>query len=84
MKLIVRKWGNGAGVFLQRALLDEIDCDIGQSLEVVVDNGSLVLRPDRDAEFTLNDLLSTCTPSKMRLCREDRAWLDAAPVGGEL
>ncbi len=84
MKIAIQKWGNGAAVRLQRALLQQIDCEIGQSLEVEVVEGGLMLRPSREPEFSLEELLSTCTPAKVGLSEEDKQWLDDQPMGKEV
>jgi len=84
MKLSIQKWGNGAAVRIQRALLQQIKCDIGESLEVEVVDGGLFLRPAREPEYSLDDLLASCTPEKVTLNDEDKEWLDDEPVGREM
>ncbi|MEQ9270083.1 MAG: AbrB family transcriptional regulator [Haliea sp.] len=84
MKLSIQKWGNGAVVRLQRPLLRQIRCEIGESLEVEVVDGGLFLRPVREPEFSLDELLGTCTPENVRLSDEDHAWLQDPPAGNEL
>jgi hypothetical protein len=51
---------------------------------VTVKNGGLFLKPVPTPEFTLENLLSTCTPEAMALDDEDREWLHGSPVGEEL
>jgi len=84
MRLAIQKWGNGAAVRLQRPLLQQIQCEIGESLEVEVVDGGLFLRPIRKPEFSLDELLESCTPDKMDLDEEDREWLQDSPKGREL
>ena len=84
MKLSIQKWGNGAAVRLQRDLLKQIKCEIGESLEVEVVDGGLFLRPVLDPKYSLDDLLATCTHENVWLTDEDREWLEAEPVGREL
>jgi antitoxin MazE len=83
MKLAIQKWGNGAAVRIHRALLQQIKCDIGESLEVEVVDGGLFLRPAREPEYSIDELLASCTPDKVKLTDEDREWLDAQPAGKE-
>ncbi len=83
MRLSIQKWGNGAAVRLQRPLLRQIQCEIGETLEVEVVDGGLFLRPVRAPEFSLDELLESCTPDKVGLDEEDRAWLQDAPQGKE-
>lgn len=84
MKLSIQKWGNGAAVRLQRPLLQQIQCEIGESLEVEVVDGGLFLKPVRDPEFSLDELLASCTPENVRLSDEDKEWLQDSPKGKEL
>jgi len=83
MRLSIQKWGNGAAVRLHRALLKQIDSGVGGTLEVEVVDGGLLLKPVKKPEFTLDELLATCTSESVRLDDEDREWLDAPPVGKE-
>lgn len=84
MKLSIQKWGNGAAVRLQRPLLQQIQCSIGESLEVEVVDGGLFLRPVREPEFSLDDILESCTAENVRLSDEDLEWLQDTPRGGKL
>jgi len=84
MKLSIQKWGNGAAVRLQRPLLRQIQCEIGETLEVEVVDGGLFLRPTKKPEFSLDELLATCTPDRVGLSEEDREWLEDSPQGKEL
>ncbi len=84
MKLQIQKWGNGAAVRLQRPLLQQIQCEIGESLEVEIIDGGLMLRPAKKPEFTLDELLESCTPAKVGRDDTDREWLEDAPQGKEV
>ena len=46
-------------------------------------SGRLVVEPQQQPRYTLDELLAQCNP-KAPLSKEDREWLDAAPVGSEL
>lgn len=83
MELEILKWGNSAAIRINRALLKQIKANVGASLVAEVRNGGLFLKPATELQYSLTDLLSTCTKAKMRLDDEDRAWLDATPVGKE-
>jgi antitoxin component of MazEF toxin-antitoxin module len=84
MRLSIQKWGNGAAVRLQRPLLQQIQCSIGESLEVEVVDGGLFLRPVREPAFSLDEILETCTAENVSLSDEDREWLHDSPQGREL
>ncbi|MFV0278339.1 MAG: hypothetical protein ACK5HY_14315, partial [Parahaliea sp.] len=68
---------------LTGAVLQQIKCDIGESLEVEVVDGGLFLRPAREPEYSLDELLASCTPSKVKLTDEDSEWLGAKRMGKE-
>lgn len=84
MKLTIQKWGSGAVVRLQIPLLQQIQCSIGDSLEVEVVDGGLFLRPVREPGLSLDDILESCTAENVRLLEEDREWLQGTSRGREL
>lgn len=43
----VQKWGNSQGLRLSKALLAEVDIEVGDEVEVIVRGGELVLSPVR-------------------------------------
>jgi antitoxin component of MazEF toxin-antitoxin module len=84
MELEIQKWGNSAAIRLNQSLLRQIKAGIGVSLVVEVRNGGLFLKPAPAPQYSIEDLLASCTKAKMRLDDEDQVWLDAAPVGKEV
>lgn len=84
MKLSIKQWGNGAGLPLSKPLLKLIESEVGDVVDAQVVDGGLLIKPLRAPEYTLDELLSTCTRSNTRLDGEDRAWLQNSPVGKEL
>ena len=82
MELKIQSWGNSAAIRINQALLKQINAEIGGSLVAEVRNGGLFLKPAEPA-YILDDLLSSCTKSKMRLDDEDRQWIDDEPAGKE-
>ena len=56
---------------------------VGAKVDIAVENDRLVVQPQKRPTYSLDDLLAQCdetdTPSA-----EDRAWIDAKPVGNEL
>ena len=82
MELKIQSWGNSAAIRINQALLKQINAEIGGSLVAEIRNGGLFLKPAEPA-YILDDLLSSCTESKMRLDDEDRQWIDDEPAGKE-
>jgi len=64
-------------------LLELLKLGAGAAVDIGVENGRLIVQPRVRPVYTLDQLLAQCdqidTPSD-----EDRAWLDAKPVGKEL
>jgi antitoxin MazE len=59
VRVEVQKWGNSAAVRIPARALKAADMHVGQSLELRVEPGRLVLEPARE---TLDDLLARMTP----------------------
>ena len=65
------------------ALLDLLHLQAGATVGLTVDHGRLVVEPRPRPRYSLNELLARCDASAEPMA-EDREWLDAKPVGGEL
>lgn len=76
MRVEIQKWGNSAAVRVPAPALRDAGVQIGQSLELRVEAGRLVLEP---AAENLEDLLARITPDNMH----GLAFEDAA-VGNEV
>ena len=83
-ELEIQKWGNSAAIRLNKGILQQISCDIGTKFEALVQDGGVFLKPIREPEYTLAELLSTCTKSNTRLEDEDKSWLGMKSVGKEI
>ncbi|AOY65047.1 MULTISPECIES: AbrB/MazE/SpoVT family DNA-binding domain-containing protein [Xanthomonas] len=79
----LRKVGGSVMLAVPPALLDVLHIGAGAKVGLAVDNGRLVVEPHARPRYTLADLLAQCDASA-ELASEDREWLDAKPVGGEL
>lgn len=79
----LRKVGGSVMLALPPALLDLLQLKVGATVSVEVANGRLVVDPQPKPRYTLEELLALSDFSQP-LTEEDREWLDASPVGGEL
>jgi antitoxin ChpS len=79
----LRKVGGSVMLALPPALLDLLQLKVGATVSVEVANGRLVVDPQLKPRYTLEELLALSDFSQP-LTEEDREWLDAPPVGGEL
>jgi antitoxin MazE len=43
----IQKWGNSQGLRLSKSLLEDANLDVGDSVDVAAQNGSLVITPVR-------------------------------------
>jgi antitoxin ChpS len=79
----LRKVGGSVMLAVPPALLDILHLQPGARVGITVEGGRLVVEPQQRRRYTLDELLAQCDP-RARRTREDRAWLDSKPVGGEL
>jgi antitoxin ChpS len=66
------------------AVLARLDLHAGATVGLTVENGRLVVEPAPRPHYRLEQLLAQCKPVRKRRTIEERAWLDARPVGREL
>lgn len=62
MRVEVQKWGNSAAVRIPAPALKDAGMQVGQSLELHVEGGRLVIEP---ATESLEDLLAKMTPENL-------------------
>ena len=65
------------------ALLDLLKLRAGARVDIDVENGRLVIQPKPRPSYSLDELLAQCDETGAPSA-EDRAWIDAKPVGEEL
>ena len=80
----LRKVGGSVMLAVPPAILELLHLRAGAMVGVTVDGGRLVIDPQPPRpRYTLDELLAQCDAST-ELTAEDRAWVDAKPVGSEL
>mgnify|MGYP000249080348 FL=1 len=86
----VRKWGNGLGILLPRAIVKELGIEAGDELEFDIDNGQIIIfdpKKDKDRlripRYKLEDLLAGYDVSQEQdeIAKE---WDNIEPVGQEI
>ena len=65
------------------ALLDLLKLGVGAKVDIDVQNGRLIVQPRTRPRYSLDELLAQCEETAPPSA-EDRAWIDAKPVGNEL
>lgn len=73
----VAKWGNSLGLRLPKSVALEARVDEGDTVDVSVKNGAIVIRPSRPT-YSLEQLVAKITP---RNRHRESAW--GTPVGHE-
>ncbi len=79
----LRKVGGSIMLAVPPAILDLLHLRVGATVGLIVDHGRLVIEPSPRPRYALDELLAQCDASA-ELTAEDREWLDAKPIGGEL
>ena len=74
----VSKWGNSLGLRLPKSIAREAQLDAGDTVDVSVDNGVIVVRPSRP-RYSLEDLVSRITA---RNRHDESDW--GRPLGHEV
>ncbi len=80
----LKKAGGSLVMTVPASVRDALELSEGQRLSVVVDNGRMVLEPTKPRKtYSLDELIAQCD-FEQPYSEEERAWLDAPPVGREL
>ena len=72
------KWGNSLGLRLPKSVAREVQLDAGDTVDVSVDNGAIVIRPSRP-RYSLDELVGRITA---RNRHDESDW--TRPVGHEV
>ena len=79
----LRKVGGSVMLAVPPALLDVLHLTAGAKVGLAVDNGRLVIEPKARPRYTMAELLAASDYSQPQPA-EEREWVDAPAVGGEL
>lgn len=78
MKAKIQKWGNSLAVRIPKAYAHEMKVGDGASIQMMVEEGALVIRPDRGSEWALEALLAGVTDENIH-----EEWETGPPRGRE-
>ena len=79
----LRKVGGSIMLAVPPALLDLLKLGVGAKVEIDVEDGRLIVEPKARPVYSLDELLAQCVETSTPPA-EDRAWIEAGPVGNEL
>ena len=61
MKTSVQKWGNSLAVRIPKSFADGLGLGNSSPVEISLEEGAVIIKPDRDRIFELDSLLSKIT-----------------------
>ena len=73
----IAKWGNSLGLRLPKSIAVEAQLDEGDTVDVSVKNGAIVIRPSRPT-YSLEQLVAKITPQNRH---DETDWRE--PLGDE-
>ena len=79
----LRKVGGSIMLAVPPAFLDQLNLQVGATVGLAVDHGCLVVAPNPRPRYTMAELLAASDYSQPQPA-EEREWVDAPAVGGEL
>jgi antitoxin MazE len=59
----VAKWGNSLAVRIPQHLATEVELTAGGEVEILAIDGNLVIKPKRQKQYSLDDLIAGITPT---------------------
>ena len=59
----VAKWGNSLAVRIPQHLAKEIELVAGGEVEIIAIDGNLVIKPKRQKQYSLDELIAGITPT---------------------
>ena len=65
MQTKVQKWGNSLGLRIPRSFAAEAQVEAGSTVDLSVENGSLLVRPIRTRKYALSALLKKVKPRNL-------------------
>jgi len=81
MKTRVQKWGNSLAVRIPKSFADDLDLENNSSVEMSLEEGAVVVKPDRDSAWNLETLLAEVTDENIHPSWETAgAWYDKEEV----
>jgi antitoxin MazE len=61
----IQKWGNSLGLRIPKTLAADANVAEGTNVELNVENGRLVVAPQRNAKYAIQDLVAGITPENL-------------------
>jgi antitoxin ChpS len=78
----LRTVGGSVVMAIPKRLLEMVDLRAGSQVDVNVQNGRLIVVPQKKKRYKLSELLAQCDPA-LPLSQEELDWIDAPAMGQE-
>lgn len=78
----LRTVGGSVVMAIPKGLLELVHLQAGSKVNIDVQQGRLIVVPQKKKQYKLTDLLAQCNPA-LPIAPEEQEWLDAPPVGLE-
>jgi antitoxin ChpS len=79
----LRKVGGSVMLAVPPALLEVLGVQSGDRIDILVERGRLIAKPQKPRRYTLDELLSHCRGRATRN-KQERNWVSGPSVGDEL
>ena len=61
MQTKIQKWGNSLGLRIPKSFADQAGVEAGSEVDLSVENGELIIRPNRMPKYDLKNMLRRVT-----------------------
>ena len=78
----LRTVGGSVVMAIPKHLLELVHLQAGSMVDIDVQQGRLIVAPQKKKRYKLSDLLAQCDPT-LPITAEEREWLDTGAVGHE-
>jgi len=79
----LKKVGGSVMLAVPPAVLKTLALSTDSEVGMTIDNGCLIIEPQKRPRYSLDELLAQCDPHA-EVSNEDREWIDAPAVGKEI
>lgn len=79
----LKKVGGSVMLAVPPAVLKTLALSTDSEVGMTIDNGCLIIEPQKRPHYSLDDLLAQCEPTA-EMSDEDRKWVDAPAMGKEI
>ncbi|ELZ8934121.1 antitoxin [Cronobacter dublinensis] len=79
----LKKVGGSIMLAVPPAVLKTLGLSTDSEVGMTIDNGCLIIKPQKRPRYSLDELLAQCDPHA-KMSDEDREWIDTPAVGKEI